>query len=88
MTYEFIPKGVCSKKIVFSLTEDNVISQLRFEAGCQGNLSGISRLVVGMQAEQVIERLKGTVCGIKGTSCPDQLSCALEKALAQKNQRK
>ena len=52
------------------------------KGGCPGNLLGISRIVIGMKAEDVIERFRGTRCGFKSTSCPDQLSYALEEALA------
>ncbi|WMJ84062.1 TIGR03905 family TSCPD domain-containing protein [Oscillospiraceae bacterium LTW-04] len=84
MNYEFAPKGVCSKKILFELSDDGIIEKIKFIGGCQGNLAGISKLVVGMKALEVIERLKGTTCGFKKTSCPDQLSCALQEALDKK----
>lgn len=62
--------------------EDDVIKDVIFTGGCNGNLSGISKLIKGMKAEDVIERLEGTTCGFKNTSCPDQLSKALREALA------
>ncbi|MBR0211463.1 MAG: TIGR03905 family TSCPD domain-containing protein [Oscillospiraceae bacterium] len=82
MTYTFTPRGVCSRRMTVEL-EDGVIRAVHVEGGCDGNLQGISRLVVGMSAQDAIERLKGIRCGIRPTSCPDQLSQALEQALAQ-----
>lgn len=81
MKHTFRPKGVCSRQIDFTLTEDNRIESLHFTSGCPGNLEGISRLVQGMEAERVIALLKGTLCGRRSTSCPDQLCRALEEAL-------
>ncbi|WP_051309046.1 TIGR03905 family TSCPD domain-containing protein [Desulfogranum japonicum] len=77
----FIPEGVCAKKITFSLEEGRV-HNLNFVGGCQGNLSAISVLLEGMPAEEVIEKLKGIICGNKGTSCTDQLAKTLEKQLS------
>lgn len=72
------PQGVCSKAIDIEV-EDGVIKSVVFTGGCNGNTQGISKLVVGMRAEDAIQRLKGIKCGFKNTSCPDQLACALEK---------
>ncbi len=71
-------KGVCSSEISFEI-EDNIIKNVSFKGGCDGNLSGISRLVVGMSVDDVINRLDGVTCGPKATSCPDQLSLALKE---------
>ena len=79
-TYTYTPKGVCSRRMTVAL-EDGVIRDVRIEGGCNGNLQGISRLIVGMTAQDAIERMRGIRCGMKPTSCPDQLSYALEKAL-------
>ena len=76
----FTPKGVCSIQIDFDL-EDGKLYNVQFIGGCNGNLSGISKLIKGMKAEDVIEKLEGTRCGFKDTSCPDQLSKALRLAL-------
>lgn len=62
--------------------DGDIIRDVTFTGGCNGNLSGISRLIRGMKAEDVIERLEGTTCGPNTTSCPDQLSKALRQALA------
>ena len=82
MTFTFTPRGVCSRRMTVEL-EDGVIRAVHVEGGCNGNLQGISRLVVGMTAQDAIERMKGIRCGFRPTSCPDQLSQALEQALAQ-----
>ena len=80
MTYTYYPKGTCSKQMDVEL-ENGVIREVRVLGGCNGNLQGISSLVRGMKAEEAIERMKGIRCGFKPTSCPDQLSIALTKAL-------
>ena len=82
MTYTYTPKGVCSRRMTVEL-EDGIIRSVQVEGGCNGNLQCISRLVVGMTAQDAIERMKGIRCGFRPTSCPDQLSQALEQALAQ-----
>lgn len=87
MIYEFSPKGVCARKISFDLSEDGIIQKMNFTGGCAGNLAGISQLVIGMKASDVANRLKGTTCGLKSTSCPDQLSRALQEALDKLNRR-
>lgn len=78
--FVFYPEGVCSMMIEIELDGD-IIKDVVFTGGCNGNLSGISKLIRGMKAEDVIERLEGTRCGFKDTSCPDQLSRALREAL-------
>lgn len=75
----YTPKGVCSRKIDY-IIENGVVKKIIFTGGCDGNLSGISKLVIGMPVEQVIKTLSGTTCGFKSTSCPDQLAQALKKA--------
>lgn len=80
MTYEYRPTGTCSRKITVEL-DGNTIKSVQFTGGCAGNTAGIERLVKGMDANQVIETLRGTRCGLRPTSCPDQLSVALEQAL-------
>ena len=83
MTYTYIPKGVCSRKMTVELNDDHTIQAVRVEGGCNGNLQGISALVKGMKPEEAISRLKGIRCGFKPTSCPDQLAHALEEMIAQ-----
>lgn len=78
MEYRYKPEGVCSREMILEI-ENGVIKSLKIVGGCDGNTKGISKLVVGMKVEEVIEKLKGINCGFKGTSCPDQLAIALEK---------
>ncbi len=73
-------KGTCSKQIVFDLDEQNRIHNVKFIGGCSGNLQGISKLVEGRSAEEVISLLRGIRCR-QNTSCPDQLAQALEEQL-------
>ena len=70
----------CSSAIEVDL-EDGIVKNVTFRGGCMGNTRGISALVKGMPAEEVITRLKGIDCNGRGTSCPDQLARALEQAL-------
>ena len=73
-------QGTCSKEIDIEL-KDGVIDSVSFTGGCNGNLQGVSALVKGMKPEEAISRLKGIRCGMKPTSCPDQLARALESML-------
>lgn len=75
--FTFRPQGVCSQLIEIE-TEGNIIQDVRFTGGCNGNLQGISALLKGMTVENAIDRLSGIRCGFKDTSCPDQLSRALK----------
>ncbi len=72
-------RGVCSQMISFEVNE-NKVHNVQFFGGCNGNLKGIGSLVEGMDIDQVIDRLEGTKCGMKATSCPDQLATALRQA--------
>lgn len=74
-------QGTCSRLIHVVLTDDGIIQDVQFMGGCMGNLQGIAALVRGQKATDVIGRVRGINCGGKGTSCPDQLSKALAKAL-------
>lgn len=78
MQYRYKPHGVCSTEIIVEI-ENNIIKNLQVMNGCNGNLKGISMLAKGMTLDEVIQRLKGIKCGIKQTSCPDQIAIALEK---------
>lgn len=78
MTFEYTPKGVCSRKMIIEVEGDTVKS-LTVIGGCHGNLQGISSLVKGMKVDEVINRLDGIDCGGKGTSCPAQLALALKQ---------
>lgn len=76
--YTYTTEKVCSRMITFDI-ENNIVKNVRFTGGCHGNLQGISKLVEGMDVNEVINRLKGIRCKDKETSCPDQLARALEK---------
>ena len=80
MHYEHTNKGTCSRSILFDI-EDGKVKNVQYIGGCNGNLKGIGALVEGMDIDEVIARLEGTTCGMKSTSCPDQLAQALKKAL-------
>ncbi|MCR5273543.1 MAG: TIGR03905 family TSCPD domain-containing protein [Lachnospiraceae bacterium] len=81
MRYTHKNVGTCSKSVSFDLN-NGVVSNVEFVSGCNGNLKGIGKLVEGMSAEEVIKRLEGNTCGMRSTSCPDQLANALKEALA------
>ena len=74
-------EGTCSRFIHIELNDDDIIQDVQFMGGCHGNLQGISSLVKGQKAQEVIDKIKGIRCGNKPTSCPDQLSIALAKAI-------
>lgn len=78
---EFTPQNVCSKKITFDITDDNLITNLSFIGGCNGNLKAISKLLEGFPAEKAIEILQGNTCGMRNTSCADQLTKAIKSNL-------
>ena len=78
MKYEFIPSGVCSRKMTFEINPDNTIESMVVEGGCNGNLKGIGRLIHGMDIDHVIAVFDGVTCGPRPTSCPDQIAKALK----------
>ena len=81
----FETQGTCSKAIVIDYDENTgIVNEMRFIGGCNGNTSGISALVRGMKATDIIPRLEGITCGMKNTSCPDQLAQALKEIITQK----
>ena len=82
MRHTYLPRGVCSRRMDVEL-ENGAIKSVEITGGCEGNLTGISRLVAGMDAEKAIGLLRGIRCGFKETSCPDQLARALEEALKE-----
>lgn len=79
-SYTYRNRGTCSSEVSFSI-EDGIVSDISFRGGCNGNLQGISRLAQGLSAEEVIKRCEGIRCGMKATSCPDQLAQALRSAM-------
>ncbi len=82
MTYK--THGTCATQIDVEL-DGTAIKSVKFVNGCSGNTQGVARLVEGMDANEAINRLRGIKCGFKSTSCPDQLSYALEEALSASN---
>ena len=83
----FYPKGVCSVQIDFDIDSERRLHNLQFVGGCNGNTKGIAKLIEGMDAQMIIELLKGNTCGPRPTSCPDQLALALEAALARESEK-
>ena len=82
MSYLYKTKGTCSSQIEVTLDGD-IVKDVKFTGGCNGNTKGLSAMVVGQPAEEVIRRLQGIRCGTRPTSCPDQLAEALTEALEQ-----
>ena len=81
MEITYKTKGTCSQMISFNV-EDGKVHDVKFYGGCNGNLKGIAALVEGMDIDEVINRVEGIKCGMKATSCPDQLAQALKSAKA------
>ncbi len=79
MQYTYKTHGTCSREITFEI-EDGKVKNVQFFGGCNGNLKGIGALVEGMHVEDVIAKVEGIHCGMKSTSCPDQLAQALKAA--------
>ena len=82
MAFEYATRGTCARKILFDI-RDGKVRDVQFINGCSGNTQGVAALVEGMDVDEVIARLKNIRCGMKPTSCPDQLARALEQAKAQ-----
>ncbi len=78
MEYHYKTHGTCSTRIDLEV-EDGILKDVYYEGGCNGNLQGICRLVRGMPVQDVIAKLEGIRCGMKTTSCPDQLCRALHE---------
>ena len=79
MEFSYKTSGVCSREIAFEI-EEGKVKNVQFFGGCNGNLKGIAALVEGMDVDEVIRRVEGVRCGMKTTSCPDQLAQALKAA--------
>ena len=85
--YKYEPQGVCSSGMIIQL-EGDIIKKVQIIGGCAGNTAGVSKLVEGMNIDEVIEKLKGIPCKTRGTSCPDQLAKALKHIkLTRKNKQ-
>jgi uncharacterized protein (TIGR03905 family) len=79
MEYTFKPQGVCSRQIDFEIDGD-IVKNVRFTGGCDGNLKAISKLIEGENVDKIIGILEGNTCGFRQTSCADQLTIALRQA--------
>ncbi|MBQ5475878.1 MAG: TIGR03905 family TSCPD domain-containing protein [Lachnospiraceae bacterium] len=84
MEYIYNTTGTCSKQIQLNV-EEGVIKDVQFLGGCNGNLQGISKLVKGQKVKDIIDKLQGIKCGMKDTSCPDQLSKALSAIIEKES---
>lgn len=80
-TLSYETHGTCAKFINIAIDDDGLVADVEFVGGCNGNTSGISSLVRGMKAAEVVKRLEGTRCGFKNTSCPDQLAQAIRQVM-------
>ena len=76
---EYKTKGTCARAVIVDV-EDGIITDCEFVGGCSGNTQGVASLVKGMKVEDAVSKIKGIKCGMKSTSCPDQLALALEEA--------
>lgn len=86
MEFNYKTNSVCSKQIKFNL-EGNIVTNVSFLGGCNGNLKAVSKLVDGMSVEQIEEKLKGNTCGFRSTSCADQLAIAVRMAYDSQNKQ-
>ena len=77
MHYSYHTKGVCAARVEFDV-EDGVVKNVAFVGGCDGNHKGLAALAEGMTPDEAAKRLKGISCGMRESSCPDQLAVALE----------
>ena len=77
--YVYKTSGVCSREIHIDLEDNGIIANVRYVGGCSGNTQGVSALVKDMSVDEAIKRLSGIKCGMKSTSCPDQLAIALTR---------
>lgn len=82
MEYRYIPEGVCSREMIIEMDGDTIKS-VKIVGGCPGNTLAVSTMVEGRKLDEVIKKLKGIPCGMRGTSCPDQLAKALEEVKKQ-----
>ena len=86
MQHKYNTQGTCSTQIIIDVDDKNIIENVQFVGGCNGNTKGISQLVKGMNIDEVISKLQGTTCGFRSTSCPDQLATALKQIKAKRGE--
>jgi uncharacterized protein (TIGR03905 family) len=79
MTYEYITEGICPSKITFDI-ENEIVHDIKFEGGCDGNLKALSKIIDGMTVSEIEDKLGGITCGRKESSCSDQLAKAVKEA--------
>ena len=79
MKYKYRPQYVCSSEIEFDI-DGNIVKNIKFTGGCNGNLKAVSKLLEGQTVEYIEDKLRGNICGMRGTSCADQLAIAVRKA--------
>lgn len=79
MKYTYKTSGTCAREIIFDIN-DNIVTNIQFIGGCNGNLKAIAKLVEGQTVEYIQDKLLGNICGFKGTSCADQLAKAVQQA--------
>ena len=84
MKFTYKTKGVCASEIEFDLN-GNIVTNVSFKGGCNGNLKAISKLVDGQTVESIVSKLAGNTCGYKPTSCADQLAKAVKEAYEEMN---
>ncbi len=84
MKHKYKTRGTCSSEIEFSL-DGNIVSDIAFTGGCNGNLKAISKILDGQTVEFIVDKLSGNTCGFKNTSCADQLACAVKSAYDEEN---
>ena len=84
MQFQYKTKGTCSQAIQFDV-EGNVVKNISFYGGCNGNLKAIAKLVDGMTIDEIEKKLKGNTCGFRSTSCADQLAIAVREAANKMN---
>lgn len=81
ISYDFEPRGVCSRNIHIELSDDgSTIEGMGFTGGCNGNLKAVSKLVTGQRVDDIVEMLAGNTCGPRRTSCADQMTIGLREA--------
>lgn len=86
MEFLYRTAGCCAREIAFELDEQNVVSNIRFHGGCNGNLKMIAKLLDGQNADYIIAQCSGNLCGTKNTSCADQLAQGVKAAVAKKSE--